>query len=99
MRLALARTLLVEPSVLLLDEPTASLDPANTAQVEVLLKEASREGRGVVLATHDLFQARRLADRVLFLHLGQVVEVAPAPRFFQAPQDPRSQAFLEGRLF
>jgi tungstate transport system ATP-binding protein len=98
-RLALARTLLVEPSVLLLDEPTASLDPANTAQVEVLLKEASREGRGVVLATHDLFQARRLADRVLFLHLGQVVEVAPAPRFFQAPQDPRSQAFLEGRLF
>jgi len=67
--------------------------------VEALLKEAAREGRGVVLATHDLFQAKRLAHRVLFLHLGQVVEVAPAPRFFQSPTDPRSQAFLEGRLF
>lgn len=97
-RLALARTLLVEPEVLLLDEPTASLDPANAAQVEGLLREAAGEGRGVVLATHDLFQARRLAHRVLFLFLGQVVEEAPAPAFFQTPRDPRSQVFLEGRL-
>jgi tungstate transport system ATP-binding protein len=66
--------------------------------VEGLLREAAREGRGVVLATHDLFQARRLAHRVLFLFLGQVVEEAPAPAFFQTPRDPRSQAFLEGRL-
>jgi len=97
-RLALARTLLVEPGVLLLDEPTASLDPANAAQVEALLREAAGEGKGVVLATHDLFQARRLAHRVVFLFLGQVVEEAPTSLFFQRPQDPRSQAFLEGRL-
>lgn len=97
-RLALARTLLVEPAVLLLDEPTASLDPGNTAQVEALLKEAAEEGRGVVLATHDLFQARRLAHRVLFLYLGEVVEEAPVERFFQDPKDPKSRRFLEGRL-
>ncbi|GAB5602806.1 ATP-binding cassette domain-containing protein [Thermus sp. FJN-A] len=98
-RLALARTLLVAPEVLLLDEPTASLDPSNVAQVEGLLREAAREGRGVVLATHDLFQARRLAGRVLFLYLGQVVEEGEAARFFAEPRDPRSRAFLEGRLF
>lgn len=98
-RLALARTLLVDPEVLLLDEPTASLDPSHVARVEDLLREAAREGRGVVLATHDLFQARRLAGRVLFLLQGQVVELADAPSFFQRPKDPRSRAFLEGRLF
>ncbi|RTG97334.1 ATP-binding cassette domain-containing protein [Thermus scotoductus] len=97
-RLALARTLLVGPAVLLLDEPTASLDPANTLKVEALLQEAARGGRGVVLATHDLFQVRRLAHRVVFLFQGQVVEEAPADRFFQSPRDSRSQAFLEGRL-
>ena len=82
-------------------------------RAEVLLKrvglweKAHRPARGLsggeavrlALATHDLFQARRLADWVLFLHLGQVVEAAPASRFFQAPKDPRSQALLEGRLF
>ncbi|GGN03022.1 ABC transporter ATP-binding protein [Thermus composti] len=97
-RLALARTLLVEPEVLLLDEPTASLDPTHTAKVEALLLEAAREGRGVVLATHDLFQAKRLARRVLFLYMGRVVEEAPAETFFQNPKDERSRAFLEGRL-
>ncbi|MBW6394187.1 MAG: ATP-binding cassette domain-containing protein [Thermus sp.] len=97
-RLALARTLLVEPAALLLDEPTASLDPANTLKVEALLQEAARGGRGVVLATHDLFQVRRLAHRVVFLFQGQVVEEAPVDRFFQSPKDSRSQAFLEGRL-
>ncbi|GLV49085.1 ABC transporter ATP-binding protein [Thermus sp. LT1-2-5] len=96
-RLALARTLVVEPEVLLLDEPTASLDPANAAQVEALLLEAA-EGRGVILATHDLFQAKRLAKRVVFLYLGQVVEEGEASAFFQSPKDPRTQAFLQGRL-
>ncbi|WP_243094766.1 ATP-binding cassette domain-containing protein [Thermus thalpophilus] len=97
-RLALARTLLVEPEVLLLDEPTASLDPANVAQVEALLAEAALEGRAVILATHDLFQAKRLAKRVVFLYLGQVVEEGEAKAFFQNPKDPRTQAFLQGRL-
>ncbi|MGC8875636.1 ATP-binding cassette domain-containing protein [Thermus sp.] len=97
-RLSLARTLLVEPEVLLLDEPTASLDLANVARVEALLRAAAGEGRGVVLATHDLFQARRLAGRVLFLLQGEAVELAEARDFFQAPRDPRSRAFLEGRL-
>lgn len=97
-RLALARTLLVEPEILLLDEPTASLDPANVAQVEALLAEAAVEGRAVILATHDLFQAKRLAKRVVFLYLGQVVEEGEAKAFFQNPKDPRTQAFLQGRL-
>ncbi len=95
-RLALARTLLVDPAVLILDEPTASLDPAHTALVEDLLLEAAREGRGVVLSTHDLFQARRLAQRVVFLLGGEVVEEGEAQGFFTAPKDPRTRAFLKG---
>ena len=97
-RPALARALAVEPEVLLLDEPTANLDPANALRVEALLRRAAEEGRGVVLATHNLFQARRLGHRLLFLHRGEAVEEGPVAEVFAAPKDPRTQAFLRGEL-
>ncbi len=97
-RLALARALAVEPAGLLLDEPTANLDPANVARVEGLIREARDAGQGVVLVTHNLFQARRLADRALFLLAGEVVEAGPAPAFFTSPRDPRTRAFLSGEM-
>lgn len=86
----------MEPEVLLLDEPTANLDPANALRVEALLRRAAEEGRGVVLATHNLFQARRLGHRLLFLHRGEAVEEGPVAEVFAAPKDPRTQAFLRG---
>ncbi len=97
-RLALARALAVEPQSLLLDEPTANLDPANVARVEALIREERASERAIVLVTHNLFQAKRLADRVLFLLGGEVVEEGAAPAFFEAPKDPRTRAFLSGEM-
>lgn len=98
-RVALARSLILEPRVLLLDEPTANLDPYNVRLIEDLLSE-QREARQttIVLITHNIFQARRLADRVAFLFEGKLVEVAPAEAFFDDPQDPRTKAFISGDL-
>ena len=84
-RLALARALAVEPEILFLDEPTASLDPASTLAVEELIARAHGRGTKIVLVTHDLGQARRLADEVVFLHRGRVVEQTPAADFFAEP--------------
>jgi len=97
-RLALARAWALKPQVLFLDEPTASLDPAATRAVEALLDEIYQTGTKVIMTTHDLGQARRLADEVLFLHHGRLVEQAPASAFFLAPRSPEAAAFLEGRL-
>ncbi len=97
-RLALAMALAQRPRLLLLDEPTASLDPAASAQVEALIREAARQGTGVVLVTHDVAQARRLAQQVVFLHQGRVAEEAPAAEFFAAPKSPAARAYLEGEL-
>ena len=97
-RLALARALAVEPKSLLLDEPTANLDPGNVAKVEALIEAEKEAGRAVVLVTHNLFQARRLADRALFLLAGEVIEEGPAPCFFASPKDPRTRAFLSGEM-
>ena len=97
-RLALARALAVEPRALLLDEPTANLDPGNVARIEALLAKERSAGRVLVLVTHNLFQARRLADRVLFLLAGEAVECALAPVFFDSPKDPRTRAFLSGTM-
>ncbi len=97
-RLALARAWAVAPQVLFLDEPTASLDPAATRAVEAIVADIQESGTKIVLTTHDLGQARRLADEVLFLHRGRLIEQAPAERFFEQPRTPEADAFLKGEL-
>jgi tungstate transport system ATP-binding protein len=97
-RLALARAWALKPQVLLLDEPTASLDPAATQAVEALLGRIHQTGTSIIMTTHDLGQARRLADEVLFLHRGGLLEHGPAAEFFNKPQSQEAAAFLEGRL-
>ena len=97
-RLAMARALSLEPDVLFLDEPTASLDPASTLAIEQLIQQAHDAGTKTVLVTQDVGQARRLADEVVFLHRGQLEEHSPAARFFDAPASATARAFLEGRL-
>jgi tungstate transport system ATP-binding protein len=97
-RLALVRALAAGPDLLLLDEPTASLDPGATAAIEALIARVAAEGATVLIATHDGGQARRLADRILFLAAGRVVEDAPAAQLLEAPRSPQAQAYLAGRL-
>jgi tungstate transport system ATP-binding protein len=97
-RLALARARVLKPRVLLLDEPTANLDPAATKAVEALLAQISETGTRIILTTHDLGQARRLADTVLFLHRGQLLEHAHAAEFFSRPKSKEAAAFLDGCL-
>jgi tungstate transport system ATP-binding protein len=97
-RVALARALALEPELLLLDEPTTSLDPAATLAIERLLRRAAAEGTRILLVTHDVAQARRLADEVIFLHRGRVLEQTPADAFFDRPQSPQAAAYLAGEL-
>jgi tungstate transport system ATP-binding protein len=97
-RLALARALARDPEILFLDEPTASLDPASTKAVEDIVRVTAGSGVKIVMATHDLGQARRLAGDVVFLVRGRVCEHAPAQRFFSDPAAPEARAFLRGDL-
>ena len=98
-RLALARALAADPEVLLLDEPASSLDPAATLAIEQLIGNVRSRGTRLVLVTHDVGQARRLADDVQFMHRGRIVESGQAETFFRAPKSAQAQAFLEGRIF
>jgi tungstate transport system ATP-binding protein len=97
-RLCLARALSLEPDILLLDEPTASLDPASTLAIEELLVDAQRRGIKIIVVTHDVGQARRLAREILFLHHGRIVEHQDAKSFFDAPHSETARAFLAGGL-
>jgi tungstate transport system ATP-binding protein len=97
-RLALARASALDPEVLFLDEPCASLDPAATRAVEEIVSGIAARGTKVVMTTQDLGQARRLAGEVLFLHRGRLLEHAPAPAFFAGPEAPEAAAFLRGEL-
>jgi tungstate transport system ATP-binding protein len=97
-RLALARAWAMRPRLLLLDEPTASLDPSATEQVERIIREVRTEGAKVLMTTHNLGQATRLADDIIFLAEGRVQEHAPAQRFFARPQSSAARAFLQGEL-
>jgi tungstate transport system ATP-binding protein len=97
-RLALARAWAMRPRLLLLDEPTASLDPSATETVERIIREIRTEGAKVLMTTHNLGQATRLADDIVFLADGRVQEHAPAQRFFAHPQSPAARAFMQGEL-
>ncbi len=91
--------MVIEPKVLLLDEPTANLDPYNVGLIEGSVSQINRErGMTVVLVTHNVFQARRLAQRVGLLLDGRLVEIGDVRRFFEAPADPRTAAFTAGEL-
>jgi tungstate transport system ATP-binding protein len=97
-RLALARALARAPEVLFLDEPTASLDPAATKGVEDIIARTVSEGIKIIMATHDLGQARRLAGDVVFLARGRIVERGASPQFFTSPSTDAARRFLEGDL-
>lgn len=97
-RLSLARALATKPDVLLLDEPTASLDPASVQMIEAIVKDASRLGVRIVFVTHDIGQARRLADDVVFLHRGRVAEHSASQAFFKSPASEAARDFLSGRI-
>ena len=97
-RLALARAWAIEPDVFFLDEPTANLDPGATREVEDIVERIRAGGTKVVMTTHNLGQARRLGDEILFLSRGRLVEHAPVERFFKAPQTSEAAAFINGEL-
>ena len=97
-RLALARACALEPRVLFLDEPTANLDPAATKTIETVIADLRARGVKVIMATHDLGQARRHAEDVVFLHRGRLVEHTPAETFFLRPRSPEARSFLAGDL-
>jgi tungstate transport system ATP-binding protein len=97
-RLALARALARDPAVLFLDEPTASLDPVATKAVEDIIRTVSERNIKVVMATHDLGEARRLAGDVVMLHRGRIVETGAAASFFDRPQTAEAKTFLAGEL-
>ena len=97
-KLALARAWALKPQVLFLDEPTASLDPAATHDVEEIIQAIHEEGTRIIMTTHDLGQVRRMADDVMFLHRGRMLERAPVEQFFTDPKNDLAQAFLRGEL-
>ena len=97
-RLALARAWVLSPQVLFLDEPTSALDPAAIKAVEAAVREFHQRGTRIVMTTHDLHQARRLAGDVLFLSGGKVREHTPAEAFFNKPVSREAQAFIAGEL-
>jgi tungstate transport system ATP-binding protein len=97
-RLALARALARDPAVLFLDEPTGSLDPAATKAIEDIIRAVSRRGIKIVLSTHDLSEARRLAGEVVLLHRGRIIEAGAATAFFNAPQTDEAKKFIAGEL-
>lgn len=98
-RLALARALACNPSVLFLDEATASLDPASTAIIERIVREQAAAGTKIIMVTHDSAQAARLSGQVVFMDSGTVVEQSSSAVFFHAPTSEAAQAYLDGRIY
>ena len=97
-KLAIARALITNPALVFLDEPCASLDGQATREIEEILHSARASGTRLILTTHDMGQARRLADDMLFLHRGKIREHTPADRFFDTPQSAEARAFLRGEI-
>lgn len=97
-KLALARALIVQPKLLFLDEPCAALDGSAMREIEEILQQATAAGTRLILSTHDMGQARRLGDEVVFLLHGRVHEFAHAPAFFEHPRTDQARAFLRGDI-
>jgi tungstate transport system ATP-binding protein len=98
-RVALARAMVLAPDVLLLDEPTANLDPYNVSLIESVVRNLNQKlGITLVLVTHNVFQAKRLAHRVILLLDGKIVEIADSRTFFESSTDPRTAAFVRGDM-
>jgi len=97
-RLALARAWITRPRLLLLDEPTASLDPSSVDAIERIVREIRTEGTRILMTTHNLGQAMRLADDVVFIDAGRVCEHAPVQRFFARPASTAARRYIQGEL-
>lgn len=97
-KMALVRALIRGPELLFLDEPCANLDGRATREIEEMLQVTNASGTRLIMATHDLGQAKRLATDVCFLHQGHLLEHTPAETFFNAPKSPQAQAFLNGDI-
>jgi tungstate transport system ATP-binding protein len=96
-RVAIARALVIERDILLIDEPTANLDPANTMIIEQAIKDSARSGI-IILSTHNLSQAKRLSHRVIHLYKGHVIEDRDTEDFFTRPSDEKTKLFISGEL-
>ncbi|MEM8632510.1 MAG: phosphate ABC transporter ATP-binding protein [Pseudomonadota bacterium] len=96
-RLCIARALSTKPDVLLMDEPTGSIDPIATERIEALMKDLSRD-HAIVIITHSMAQAARIADRVAYFHLGRLLEIGPTEQVFKRPRTPEAQDFISGAL-
>lgn len=97
-KLALARAWSLGPEVLFLDEPTANLDPGATRELETIVGQIHASGTKVVMTTHNLAQARRLGDEILFMNGGRMIERAPVERFFAQPASAEAAAFIRDEL-
>ena len=97
-RLALARAILLRPSILFLDEPTANLDPSSIHLIEKILKNASGAGVKIIFITHDINQAKRIADDIIFIQKGKVLEHTETSIFFKKPQTFETAAYLDGKI-
>ena len=98
-RVSLARALALNPGVIYLDEPTSSLDPISVQIVEDVIRKENVEGRKIILVTHSIEQAKRLATEVVFIHRGRVVEHQRASEFFREPKTKIAQSFIEGTMY
>lgn len=97
-RLALARAWALGPDVLFLDEPTANLDPTATQDIERIINAIHASGTKIIMTTHNLGQARRLGDEILFLSMGRLMEHTPVDRFFREPASSEAEAFIRGEM-
>jgi tungstate transport system ATP-binding protein len=97
-RLAIARALALDPEVLILDEPSSNLDPGATMAIEQLIMTAREGGKKVILVTHDLGQAKRVGDEIIFMHHGRIIEQSRCSEFFEQPKTRESRAYLAGGL-
>lgn len=97
-RLAIVRAMACDPDIFILDEPTSNLDPASTAAIEQMVRDVRNRGTPIVFITHDLGQARRLADEIVFLHQGRILECTPGAQFFIRPQTPEAAAYIRGDI-